>query len=189
MQQITEYQYINKICSDISFHHCLASKLRSSQNCSHLSEPCSLYNLPTEEPLKDMPSCASTEATECYKNVLEKYYYDKHTCKKPEEKACQIKEYTPEEITPPISPQGLEGYGYGFYNVYKPPKSTRGERTAELLKTLMTQEYTWTTARCVGTIGGSLGLMIGFSFMEIGNWVTDCCFQLFGMSLKRMLWE
>ena len=67
--------------------------------------------------------------------------------------------------------------GYHFQIDFELPKSTQGDRPAKPFKTMKQEELIWPFPKFIGALGGSLGLMIGFSFLQIANWATDNCFM------------
>ena len=177
IEDITEFEYLRPACSEVSFFQCLSSKLRSSQTCTDYGMPCSPnLTLPTDERFIDLPACNTTEAINCYWKLLTGYYFDPNVCKGGGQRACQIKEYTTGEWTPPIQPEGLNGYGFLYR--HETSKSSRGERFTLPYKTLKKEEYIWTGAKYFGTVGGSIGLMIGFSFLALANWAIDRFFMV-----------
>ena len=99
--------------------------------------------------------------------------YDYTTCKGDYAKSCVVKEYTAEDMRPPI--QDLDMNIFSFAMSMDVPISSNNYVVAKAYKTIFTEYYVLGDLELVGTIGGTLGLMIGFSFMgsivSIAEWV------------------
>ena len=78
-------------------------------------------------------------------------------------KPCVVKEYFPKEVPFPAIPKGNETF---YINVrMNPPASSHGVRVTRPYKTIYEEQYMFNDLQLIGTLGGTLGLMIGFSFM------------------------
>ena len=77
-------------------------------------------------------------------------------------KPCIVKEYLPKDYKPAI-PKGDKRFH--IYVYMYPPQSSHGARDRRPYKTIFKERYIFSGLQLIGTFGGTLGLMIGFSFM------------------------
>ena len=103
--------------------------------------------------------------------------YNDNACRGDTSISCVIKEYRVKDYELPKG-NGLNGYGVEIY--MKPPTSS-GLTMNKAYKTILTEYYLLDAYALVGTIGGTLGLMIGFSFMGFITSITE-----FVMSMKTI---
>ena len=90
---------------------------------------------------------------------------DETICKADTEKLCEVQEY---EITGDsgLTDQSEWLNGYWFNVRIEPPVSSRSRGGNRPNKKLSTEYYVLDLLQLIGTIGGTLGLMIGFSFIH-----------------------
>ena len=96
---VTVFDYIDKDCSKITYHQCLAKQLRDSKNCADFGgDPCSPYSLPNDNNTDlHFPLCNKKEKQkmQCYREEYLKESAHSSICR--EQKSCRIKEFEVEE--------------------------------------------------------------------------------------------
>ena len=65
------------------------------------------------------------------------------------------------------------------------PSSTKNTWTDKPSKTIVTQFYITTWNTLIGTVGGTLGLFVGLSFLGIGEWLLDKASTFFTCATKN----
>ena len=97
-----------------------------------------------------------------------------NACKTEKEKTCTVKEYSWKDYSPPekFEDLGIRSEGYEFTLIMKSPESSHGLRTHTPQKQVLTEQYILDTKELIGIIGGTLGLMVGFSFMTGMEWMV-----------------
>ena len=155
-----EFHHLENLCQPQSFYQCLASKFSRTTTCS--SDICSPFTLPTDTRFEDVRICNETEFS-CRFEVYWSLLFDNTTCKGDTAKACVVKEYTPEDSGP--QEKAEDGIDFSFAMSMQVPKSSNNYVVIKPYKTIFTEHYVLSSLQLVGTIGGTLGLMIGFSFM------------------------
>ena len=93
-------------------------------------------------------------------------------------KTCIVREYTaknfkaPQDLSEKLGPNSN---AFLFEAKMQPPLSTHGNKVSTAHKTVFTEYYILNGMELIGTVGGTLGLMIGFSFMgsiiSIPDWI------------------
>ena len=130
-----------------------------------VDEPCApSYTLPSSEPFVDLPLC-SGEARSCYKIAFDQIYNDA----KEDKKTCRTQEYEVAELGKPI--RMIVGANASINFSLELELCSRGER--KVSKTVKTEELVLTPFRLVGSVGGWLGLMLGFSFYGLSENIFD----------------
>ena len=99
-------------------------------------------------------------------------------------KTCIVREYTAKNFKAPqdLSAEGLLGPNsntFLFEAKMHPPSSTHGNKVSMAYKTVFTEYYILNGMELIGTVGGTLGLMIGFSFMGSIISITDWIITLY----------
>ena len=156
--QVKEIHHIPDHCQQQSYYLCLANKLSKATSCSNRT--CSIITLPTNTTFIDVEECKDTEDFICNEDALLDLHLNDDICKGT--KPCVVKEYFPKEVVPAI-PWRDEIFHILVYMV--PPASSHGERVTRPHKTIYEEQYILSDLQLIGTFGGTLGLMIGFSFM------------------------
>ena len=82
---------------------------------------------------------------------------------------CEVKEYTRQRA---IAPVRTERNGFRFEVFMGTATSLKG-RTLKPLKTVHEEHYLMDWLQVIGTIGGTMGMMTGFSFMGSITSITD----------------
>jgi len=115
---------------------------------------------------------------------LERIHEDK--CKGYNQKLCNVQEYPTVDSYAPYDVDDLKGFMFRYK--FTLPKSSRGHRESKPFKIVSTEEFVWTELGLLGTIGGTLGLMIGFSFSSTTNVIIDSFFKVWGIGprLKQL---
>ena len=86
----------------------------------------------------------------------------KTVCRGDTIRSCVVKEYKVKDYDLPQKDEGINGYGIQMF--IQPPTSSDLTLNSAY-KTVLTEYYLLDDYALIGTIGGTLGLMIGFSFM------------------------
>ena len=76
--------------------------------------------------------------------------------------------------------------GLSFQLKVQPPASSNGHRLTKPYKTVKTEYYILDIFQLIGSVGGTLGLMIGFSFMGSLTSIAECISQWVSQ-MKRKL--
>ena len=99
----------------------------------------------------------------------------KDICRGGTANACVVKEYKLKDQKPPIKREGEIKNGYLFYTVFCESTSS-ADTSSEITKTVFTEYYILDGYILIGTVGGTLGLMIGFSVIgaitQLVDWVS-----------------
>ena len=89
-------------------------------------------------------------------------------------KTCVIRQYSAEVVDKKIVLEWLNGFNFQLR--LKSPASTNGHRLLKPYKTIRKEYYIMDIFQLIGSIGGTLGPMIGFSFIgsltSIGVWTS-----------------
>ena len=145
--------YLN--CDDEfkSQFHCFASKIFNVNltNCTEQCIPLQLTGfLNIAKPIQN-EICKNISQDICYQTVIGRYETIFNTCLP----SCELKSY---DVTHSENP---EKYGTGT-------KSTYFAITSSSKVRILNQEYlVYDTIGLIGTVGGSLGLFVGFSFFDL----------------------
>ena len=123
---------------------------------------------------EDLDECSLSEPKiwSCRENVLYSLLYDKQVCREDNFKSCVVKEYTVKNLLEPILVTTDEKNGFHFRTWFTLPKSSRQNRKIEPYKSVNTEYYLMNEIQLIGTVGGTLGLTIGFSFFGFITSIT-----------------
>ena len=91
-------------------------------------------------------------------------------------KLCHTQEYLAEEYTASHKVKDLLGFMFEF--AFTLPESSHGNRPFLPFKTIHEEHYVWNEVKLIGTVGGALGLMIGFSFERMISWFINNVFGI-----------
>ena len=181
--KVTRYEYLKSKCIHQAYYHCLSSKFTQDTSCqtqqNHTESHCLAYSIPTENEFEEFPFCNNTEALKCYTTVFWNLYHNEDICRNENEKSCHVQEYIPEDQYSSYEVEGYSGYMFEFN--FALPKSSRGKRESEYFKTVYVEYLVVSSLKLLGTVGGTLGVMIGFSFERIITWII--------MNTTLKVWE
>ena len=106
--------------------------------------------------------------------MLKKIFLDPDECKPT--RLCQVKEFvTRQHQIDPLVPPLQEGFTFDLK--FGAPESSRGGRANAPYKTVHKEYYLITRTQLIGTVGGTMGMFIGFSFSGTLTWILDLCNQ------------
>ena len=164
------HHHYDKCQAEQSYYQCLASKLMSNQNCP--TNLCTPYTLPSNTTFEDLEVCKTWHEAFCQGEVLLALHKDETICKADTEKLCEVQEY---KITGDsgLTDQSEWLNGYWFNIRIEPPVSSRSRGGNSPNKKLFKEYYVLDLLQLIGTIGGTLGLMIGFSFIGWISWISN----------------
>ena len=193
--QAREYQYLQQTCATQSFFECVASDLISHETCFQNDSICSPFSLPG-----DIPICETDPSKTCWKEIKELIFPKCMT-----KKSCHVYEYDinrdyriqelkgDERLYVEKTIRSLGGNNETISNILQDSEETilldlefdeldwsKGDRTKELQLDVYTEYYVWTEVALIGSVGGQLGLFIGFSFLGSWGWL---------MSKAQMFWK
>ena len=194
---VTEYKNMDGKCSQHSYYECLANRFKainfqkeSNQLRAMMSEVINVTILPDcpfQEvcipiplplgPKDNIPICRNLQKEtltsayyqeSCYRFVLDRLIKDQEEdCKK----SCKVKEF---EVGKNFEPEDVRtgftnrlAFGYRFSS----PLSGRSMRSMNLQKTIKTEYLVNTWIAMVGTVGGTLGMFVGFSIIGSLEWL------------------
>ena len=169
---IKRYEFLKDKCKETSFYHCMGSNLVNSQKCKLNGHPCGPYSLPTSNKYLDFPICHNKTA--CLERVSNIWTGKVGECKSiiP----CHVQVYDMQEgnVGPGIEKQPkTHNESYMFYLDLDSPDGTHGGYSDELKVDVHTEHLAWTFKNLMGTIGGYLGLCVGFSFTGFSSWMLN----------------
>ena len=164
-------EYLKETCSQKSFYECLSSKLEACQACYENGKPCSPgYSLPSmKDSFTDIEVC---ETTRHYNHSKEYTAFDTE-CRG--QKSCSIQEYSVKLLA--TKELQLTGQGEDYHFVASLVAgddifSSNGERTSNLHVNVHTEYLISSDISLIGTIGGQMGLFVGFSFQGFIDWAS-----------------
>ena len=172
---ITSYTFNLTKCSAESYYQCLSSKFTMKNSCE--GDLCSRYSLPSAKPLENLPPCNDSRSFNCQGKALLKLFNDENgPCRGSSLKLCHTQEYLAEEYTASYKVKDLPGFMFEF--AFTLPESSHGHRPLSPFKTIHEEHYVWNEVKLIGTVGGALGLMIGFSFERMISWFINNVFGI-----------
>ena len=132
-------------------------------------KPCSNYTLPSLTKFDDIPVCNDTGLASCKSNALISLHRSEEVCKQNNDKLGVIKEF---KIGQKNTFSHLKNYFAFRILMYGPDSPKGGLRISHLYKEVSTETPTISTYQIIGTIGGTLGMMVGFSFFTCIEWIA-----------------
>ena len=131
-------------------------------------KPCSNYTLPSLSKLNDIPECSDAELASYKFNALISLHSSEELCKEDIEKLGIIKEYSIQEHRAFHYSKNFIGFRILMYGKDSPD---RGLRISKPYKEVLTETPLIDYFQIIGTIGGTLGMMVGFSFFACIKWI------------------
>ena len=181
--KVVSFEYVRSICSEESFYQCLSSKLRLNNSCKDFEQACTHYSLPSQQPLVDFPACNTLNGSKCNLKKFLHIMKSEEDCKHDHKKTCHVQEYITGDAMTPYPIEDLNGFIFEYQ--LELPKSTRGRRASSPFKRVNKEDFIQTEFRLIGSLGGTLGLMIGFSFSKITDGIVDLFFWIFELVKSR----
>ena len=174
--RVDEFNQLQDLCQKQSYYQCLASKFVEDLACSCMI--CSPIDLPTSKKFNDIDSCNITddECYNCLKNQLGQLYKSPTLCRGDFMRACIVKEY---HATDFATETHTSENGFQFEVKMDTPESSRDYTKTQPYKTIHQEYYLLGGLELVGTVGGTLGLMIGFSFFASITSLTDFFIRMY----------
>ena len=148
-----KYIYLEKKCSTESFYECLVKRIVASdfKNCPKKCNP-RTFSLPKSEEFDKIPSCEDNDKPCANIKTVEIF---KATTTKLCPKLCQMVQYSGKKIS--VYDYKHDPYSYSFRYRFTPPHTEK-----------IYEEYLiYDIVSMVGSVGGNLGMWIGFSFTGI----------------------
>ena len=170
--EMKECKHLLSLCDNQSYYQCLARKLVDESTCRN--PRCSKISLPTDKIFSELERCNNTEDADCQYNFVNGLQDNPDVCKSHTVKACTVKEYYPQDGFEPYKIVDLNGYMFDV--TVTSPESSR-VRVSNPVKQVYKEYFQPDTFDMIGTVGGTLGLMIGFSFMTSITWISDTTFS------------
>ena len=113
----------------------------------------------------------------CQREVISSLYQDDNVCPVSDTmKSCVVREFMAKDFAVPV-PLDRKLNGFSFRMTMDPPTSSRNNKVSTPVKTVFTEYYLMEWLDLIGIIGGTLGLMIGFSFMGSVSSIVDMIFD------------
>ena len=144
------------LCQEESFQNCLGAELAKQDYSSCLKE-CVAYSLPN----KDLPICETTEEMLCSLELIQSIFQEiatKRICKK----SCTTFDIFGEVAVIAINKSEIFHYKTIYYTIAPP----------YLVK--VSEEYIiYDIIGMVASIGGTLGLFVGFSFTNVTSFLVE----------------
>ena len=183
---VTEYKKMDGTCSQLSYYKCLANRFKaidfqkeSKQLNAMMNSSCPFQEVCIPIPLPlgpkdDIPICRNLNPNQtlyyqehCYMFALKRLIKDqeKH-CKK----SCKVKEFGVGKSFEPhyMCASSLNRLAFGYR--FSQPLSG-DTRSISLHKTVKTEYLVNTRIAMVGTVGGTLGMFVGFSIIGLLEWL------------------
>ena len=165
----TEYRNIRP-CSDDSYYECLGKifanpeffKMRGSKNqCIFDDKQCTPFSLPNNE---NTPLCSLNVRKSCSAMFWALQESGTRQCKK---KTCNTEEYN--LVLRQRDFGTKEGAQFIVEYSFDPPRDTRDSRTTNPYKTIKKEHFTMSSMSLLGSVGGTLGMFVGFSFIGLSE--------------------
>ena len=186
------YRHLPGTCMQKSFYQCLASRLERTEMCLEHGEPCMPFSMPESGSSVSLPPCDAdvgiymTSMTACYRDVFWALYYSPD-CRGNEvlQGSCLETEYS--AIERPDTSYEIEGDPIGFYFQYSftPPVDSRRGRKIEPSKSVEEEYLVWDVYSLIGNVGGSMGILVGFSFLALIGGAIDILANIWKKTLKK----
>ena len=195
--EATEFQNLESTCTSESYFECLANrlvrldfndketqKLLNATVCASLmsvNDICSTIPLPKVGG-NEIPLCKNETQKACVEDILQKLRSSQETeCKKP----CKVLEFAMGTYHPPILGEKKSNqftFGYKF----EQRRWVRGQRS-EMVQKIIKKEYRVNTLiMLVGSLGGTLGMFVGFSIIGATQGFQDLVLRPLLDSFKKL---
>ena len=170
--EVMEYKHLHSSCSQDSYYECLAKELinynsahiESNTSVCSIKKLCSPFSLPVIANYH-IPICKNEFERLCFTRVISRQMsnQDNH-CRR----LCNVKEYNFKTASQrQYAPDSDQSKAFGITLNFATPHSTRDLRSLRPFKTVKTEYEIVTFMSLVGTVGGTLGMIVGFSFIAI----------------------
>ena len=167
--KVKEYNHLQDNCQTQSYYQCLTSKLAENTTCG---EVCSPVTLPTTTRFEDIEwdGCKHKEWW-CRHDHFWSLFRDHTICKGKTAKSCAVTEYKIKDFALP-NPIEIKT-DFIFKVRMGAPLSSGTYLESKPYKIVYNEYYLLDAMQIIGTIGGTLGLMTGFSFLGTIMSITD----------------
>ena len=126
--------------------------------------------MPTISKYHDWPNWDTSEEAASQYKALVSLHSDEKICKQDEDKMCLVKEFMIQEHKQlPIVSHYLP-FGFSL-DIDAKASPDGGHRISKPFKKVFKETYIIDKIQMIGNIGGTLGLMIGFSFLTCLEWI------------------
>ena len=176
VSEVKEVQYLPGSCSVHSYYQCLASELAKESTCHN--DDCLSFTLPSDSDEKDVATCnyyydyLNLSTLSCKTNTLFSLHGNENICKGETAKLCVIHEYSVQDYV--VESRTEFGQFVLILRVDSPKSPRNGIRISNPHKIIHKEQYQVDEFQMVGTVGGTLGLLIGFSFVTCLTQCTEC---------------
>ena len=172
-----EFSYLPSKCTDQSLYERLRQQVRKvyeqRERLTYMVEVRACPTLP-ESCLKDLKipmECRNTPMLTCLNNLSKMAIRTLKSLSDETSKSCKIKEYLRAGDVTQIQ-RGSARPDFTMTYGMQSPLSLH-QLSGRILKTLKKEYYIIDDISAIGTIGGTLGLFIGISFLNIITWAMD----------------
>ena len=150
------------------------------------------FSMPESRFSVPLPPCESgdgnfiTPLTACYRDVFWDLYHGPDCRGNYELRgSCIVTEYS--AIERPATSYKIPSNPIGFYFQYSftPPVDSRRERKSEPYKSVEEEYLVWDAYSLIGNVGGSMGLLVGFSFLALIGGAIDILASIWKKTFKK----
>ena len=187
---IEQTEYAKDGCSMTPFYETLGAELKvrdfTAYNLSYQKEPfkpcpTSVFDMCLNRAFPiDIPKCGKLSASTmgiCFEEALNAVKNEMFKAAD-DSKSCIVKGYFMEDEYE-WQPKAVYHSFYAYFDI-SAPTSTVHIRTNKVLKTMRREYYVMTEIGLIGALGGTLGLFVGLSFLDIVckamDWAIKCSF-------------
>ena len=198
---VTEHMNIISTCSPKSYYECLAKRflktdfklydsyLTINGSRCEFKEICSPFTLPSVDG-RIIPVCEKDMDRDCFGKIISDLRTDQgQYCLR----SCLIKEYQGKSEELFIHDDECSNEWKNevrFRLTFSLPKALHNHRSEKLLKTVMTEYWIVSSLSLIGTVGGTLGMFVGFSIMGTSEWLLTALakgFRLIRGKCKKII--
>lgn len=183
-----DFSYLPNKCTKNSIYDRLNDRVKDIASSARLSltyeEDGKTKNCPSLTPCltksrNSLADCKNLNMLICLKNIMDMAMRDLEKQSNDTSKSCEIKEYLPANEAYLIGRKSDQP-DFTFDCALQSPKSLH-QLTDKILKTVKKEYYIINEIGLIGMVGGTLGLFIGISFLNMTTWVIDLIFKTRGL--------
>ena len=192
IDHVIEYEKMEGTCSKESYYQCLGKRFQGESKeimdeitendpSCQFKDPCTPYQLPFENSV--MPICSTFTESVCSSRVLDNLLSDQENYCLP---SCNVEEFKIGKIR--YKSVGSSDYQFGFgYRFGQPQSGDR--RSSTPIKTVKKEYLVITWISVVGTVGGTLGMFVGFSILGSLEWLMPFGNKIANALNPRRVWK